>query len=129
MKKRTIRKLCVAAAVLVLFIGAAVYAIHVSAGQNQETYVYKEETVKRGDIVSGVTESGSIDLEQSSVTFDVEVNEEDDSDSSSDEEEDDEDDVRYLEIEKVYVVSGQRICAGDPLFSITKKAGSRLCAN
>ena len=122
MKKRTIRKLCVAAVVLVLFIGAAGYAIHASAGQNQETYVYKEETVKRGDIVSGVTESGSIDLEQSSVTFDVEVNEEDDSDSSSDEEEDDEDDVRYLEIEKVYVVSGQRICAGDPLFSITEKS-------
>ena len=122
MKKRTIRKLCVAAVVLVLFIGAAGYAIHASAGQNQETYVYKEETVKRGDIVSGVTESGSIDLEQSSVTFDVEGNEEDDSDSSSDEEEDDEDDVRYLEIEKVYVVSGQRICAGDPLFSITEKS-------
>lgn len=122
MKKRTGKKLCAAAVIVLFLIGAAMYAVRAFGQKDTETYVYKEETVKRGDIVQGVTESGSIDLEQSSVTFDVEINDEEDDDSSSDDEEDDEDEVKYLEIEEVYVVSGQRISAGDPLFLITEKS-------
>lgn len=109
------------AAALVFLIGAAVYTVFVKPNLSQEVWLYKEETVQRGDVVQGVMESGSVSMGETAVTFDVEVNtDEDEDDSSSDDEE--EDDIRYLEIGEVYVVSGQRIQEGDPLFSITEKS-------
>lgn len=109
--------LCAVCVCLALLTGAAVYAAVSASGQETESYVYKEETVQRGDVVKGVTENGSVTLEQSSLSFEVDVNEED---SSEEDEDDEEDETKYLQIGEVYVVSGQRISQGDPLFLITQ---------
>lgn len=132
MKKKKLSKkwklrLAAAGAMLALLAAAAVYTVFIMPGKNETSYVYKAETVSRGDVVQGAMESGSIALSETSVTYDVEVNadeEEDDEDDEDeeDEEEDDEESVHYLEIGEVYVVSGQRISEGDPLFSITEKS-------
>ena len=118
---KTKRILWTAVICLLLLVGAAVYAVVSSAGQ-EEAYAYKEETVQRGDVVRGVTESGSIALEQSSVSFDVNVNDSDEEDDSDEEEEV----SKYLQIQEVYVVSGQRIEQGEPLFQITQESISRV---
>lgn len=120
-KKSIIRISCFAA-ILAILVGAAVYTVFIKPNLNQEVWLYKEETVQRGDVVQGVMESGSISMGETSVTFDVQINtdeDDEDDDSSSD---DEEDDIRYLKIGEVYVVSGQRIQEGAPLFSITEKS-------
>lgn len=126
-KKRKVR-LAAAGVALLLLIAAAVYTVFILPGKNEQTYVYKEETVSRGDVIQGVMESGSIELAESSVTYDVDVSvddeeEEDDQDAETD---DEEEVIHYLEIGEVYAVSGQRISEGDPLFSITEKSRSAV---
>lgn len=125
MKKRLsgkrILRLSAIALALLLLLGAAVYAAFIQPNLEQETYIYKEETVLRGDVVQGVMESGSISMGETAVRFDVEVNTEEDEDEE-DEEDEDYEDIRSLEIEEVFVVSGQRIKTGDPLFSFTEKS-------
>ena len=116
--KKRLRLCCFLTALFVL-LGAAVYVAFIRPNLHRETYLYKEETVLRGDVVQGVMESGSISMGETAVRFDVDVNTEEDDDE---EDEEDEEDIRSLEIEKVYVVTGQRIKIGDPLFSITEKS-------
>ncbi|MDO4292850.1 MAG: HlyD family efflux transporter periplasmic adaptor subunit [Eubacteriales bacterium] len=114
--------LCLFLAAVLLTAGAAAYTLLAQGAEENET-VYKEETVQRGDLVRGVTESGSIALEESYITFDVEVNTEEDEDDEDSEDEDSEDEEPgYLQIQEVYAVSGQRIAEGDPLFSITQES-------
>ena len=123
-KKLKIQLFCAAMAVLVLIAGA-VYTVGIKPGLSTDTYAYKEETVVRGDVVQGVTETGQITMGETVISYDIDITteddeEEDDSDDSS--EEDEEEEINYLEIEDVYVVTGQRISEGDPLFSITEKS-------
>lgn len=121
MSKKLIIRLAFAGLALLVLVGAAVYTVFILPLKNQETYVYKEEQVARGDVVQGVTESGNIELGQTYITYDVDVSlEEDDDDEDDDEEEEEE--IHYLEIGEVYVVNGQRISEGDPLFFITEKS-------
>ncbi|MDO4331381.1 MAG: HlyD family efflux transporter periplasmic adaptor subunit [Eubacteriales bacterium] len=125
-KKLKIR-LAAAGVALLLLIAAAVYTVFILPGRNEQTYVYKEETVSRGDVIQGVMESGSIALSETSVAYDVDVNVDDDEDEDDDDDDDeDEAAIHYLEIGEVYVVSGQRISEGDPLFSITEKSRSAV---
>lgn len=119
--KRLAVRLAAAGMALLLLVAAAVYTVFIKPSQNREVYVYKEETVRRGDVVQGVTESGNIALGETSITYDVDVtleNEEDD----DDEDEEEEEEIHYLEVGEVCVVSGQRIREGDPLFFITEKS-------
>ena len=128
-RKKTIR-LCAVLLLLMILVGAAVYTVWILPAREGETVVYKEETVQRGDVVLGVMESGNIALGESKISYDVELK--DDSDSTDDsesgdsddsnEDEEDEEEIRYLEIEDVFVVIGQRISEGDPLFSITEES-------
>lgn len=117
--KRNLRLSCLILALLILFL-TAVYTAVIKPNLPQETFLYKEETVTRGDVVQGVMESGSISMGETAVTFDVNVNTEED--DGEDDEDEDEEEIRYLEIEEVHVVSGQRIRTGDPLFSVTEKS-------
>lgn len=123
-KKLTIRLAAAGFALLVL-IAAAVYAVFIQPSLNQESYVYKEETVLRGDVVQGVTESGNIALSETYITYDVDVSLEDDEEEDDDDDEEEEE-IHYLEIGEVYVVNGQRISEGDPLFFITEKSRSAV---
>lgn len=124
-KKRVSRKLAIrltgALFALAVLIAAAVYTVFIQPNASQDTYIYKEETVRRGDVVQGVVESGSISMGETSVTYDVDVNVDDEEDDDDSDDEDD-DEIHYLEIGEVYVVSGQRIREGDPLFFITEKS-------
>lgn len=125
MKKKKIAKklavrLAAAGLALLALVAAAVYTVFIKPSRNQETYIYKEETVLRGDVVQGVTESGNITLGETNITYDVDVSLDEEEDD--DEEDEEEEEIHYLEIGEVYVVTGQRIREGDPLFSITEKS-------
>ena len=112
-----------AVVVLLLLIGASVYTVFIQPNLNQEKYIYIEETVQKGDLILGIMESGSIDLEASTLDYTLELETEDeDEDSDEDEEDEEEESIKYLEIEETYVVSGQRIEEGEPLFKLTDKS-------
>lgn len=81
-----------------------------------ETVIYKETTVQQGDMNLGFEESGNVSLASSYITYDLNL---DTAESDSDDDEDDDDDTKYLKIEEVYAVQGQRITEGDPLFRLT----------
>lgn len=118
--KRFRVKLILAALVFLLLIAASVYTVAIKPNLSTETYVYIEEEVQRGDLILGIMESGSLSFGESSVdyTLDLEVDDEDE-DDDDDGSEDEEEEIRYLEIEEVYVVSGQRITEGEDLFKLT----------
>lgn len=112
-------KLIILMIAIVLLLAASVYTVFIKPNLSTETYVYKEETVKYGDLILGIMESGSLTLGESSVKYELELDF-DDEDSDEDEEDEEADEVKYLEIEEVFVVSGQRISEGDELFSFTQ---------
>ncbi|MDO4285848.1 MAG: HlyD family efflux transporter periplasmic adaptor subunit [Eubacteriales bacterium] len=102
---------------LVCAAAAGICALRFYGASEQETDTYTAETVQRGDLVSGITESGTVALAESEILYDLEA--------ASDEEEDDDDDEddeesSYLKIEAVYVAQGQRIQEGDALFLLTE---------
>ena len=107
---------------IVALIAAAVYTVFIQPLLQQDKYIYKEDTVVRGDMVIGITESGTLELGESSIVYDltIETDEDEDDDSSDDDDDDEEDTIHYLQIEEVEVASGQRIMAGDPLFKLTQ---------
>ncbi|MGN1180681.1 MAG: HlyD family efflux transporter periplasmic adaptor subunit [Suilimivivens sp.] len=117
--KKLRRNLILACMALVILIGASVYTLFIKPNLSTETYVYKEETVERGDLILGIMESGSLSFGESYVMYelDLDLDEEDDDEDEEDDEE--EDTAKYLEIEEVYVVSGQRISEGDVLFKLS----------
>lgn len=123
-KKMKIQLICAAVIVVVLII-ASLYTVVIQPRQSKETYAYKEETVVRGDVVQGVTETGQITMGETYITYDIDITtdeDDEDSDDSSDDEDDEEEEINYLEIGQVFVTTGQRIAEGDPLFSITEKS-------
>lgn len=107
-----------------IIIMAALYTILAPKGDDKTHIVYKEEMVMRGNVVQGVTENGSLTLEESSIRYDIllDSGEEDEDDDEDDEDEEDETTIPYLTIDEIFVVKGQRIQEGDPLFSFTDKS-------
>lgn len=90
-----------AAFAAVLVAAAAAFAAlrpaFASLGQSQSDsgVVYKEETVSRGDLTVGVTESGTASLETFVVSYPV-----------------------LVEVEEVYVKAGQRVTSGEALLKV-----------
>lgn len=68
-------------------------------GSGTQAAASREETVKRGDLTVGVTESGSATLESRTVTYPVRV-----------------------EVEEVYVKAGQRVKEGEALLKVDLSA-------
>lgn len=117
-KDKRFRRSCIFACVaLVILLGACVYTLFIQPNLSTETYVYKEETVVRGDLILGIMESGNLSLGESSVMYELDL-ELDDEEDEEDEEDDEENTQKYLKIEEVYAVSGQRISEGDVLFRL-----------
>ncbi len=104
---------------LLLLILAACYTVFIAPLLQKEQWVYKEETVERGSLKVGVTESGSLEYQTKTVDYDLDLDvSDDDEDSDSD---DDEDTVqKYLRIEEVYVTNGQRVTEGQELLKFTE---------
>ena len=96
---------------------AAVYTVCLKPDENEETYIYKETTVEYGDLVQGIMESGTVELLTGTQDYDVVIDEDEDGEDDEDDE-----DTRYLKVEEVYVLQGQRIRAGDPLLKVTDRS-------
>ncbi len=96
---RAHRRLAAFAAVLIVAGGAGLLLrpafASLGQGQSDSGVAYKEETVSRGDLTVGVTESGTASLETFTVTYPVAV-----------------------EVEEIYVKAGQRVTAGEPLLKV-----------
>ncbi len=118
--KKLRRNLIIAGILVLMLIMAAGYTVFLEPMLNQETYVYKEETVKRGNLVLGIMERGNLAMGESAVRYDLNLNvsDEEEEDSSEDEEEN----PRYLKVAEVLAVEGQRIKQGDALFLLTDES-------
>ena len=115
------RKLQFFAVVLVIVsvLGMAGYTLFIKPGLEEEIYLYKESVVEFGDLVMGIVESGSVTAEEESQNFtlNLETEEEDDDSEDSD---DEEDTTKYLEIEESYIVIGQRVEKGEPIYKLAE---------
>ena len=60
------------------------YTVWIKLRQNQEVVVYKEETVQRGDLTVGVTESGSLSFGITSQLYDLELQTEEEKEEEGD---------------------------------------------
>ncbi len=94
------KKLILAGIALLLLILAACYTVFIAPLLQKEQWIYKEETVERGTLKVGVTESGSLEYNTKSIDYDLNLDVSDDDEDDS--EEDDDDTVqKYLNIEEI----------------------------
>lgn len=113
------KKLILAGIALFLLILAACYTVFIAPLLQKEQWIYKEETVERGTLKVGVTESGSLEYNTKSIDYNLDLDVSDDDEDDS--EEDDDDTVqKYLKIEKIYAASGQRVTEGEELLKFTE---------
>lgn len=112
------KKLILAGIALFLLILAASYTVFIAPLLQKEQWIYKEETVERGTLKVGVTESGSLEYNTKSIDYDLDLDVSDDEEDDSD---DDDDTVqKYLKIEEIYAASGQRVTEGEELLKFTE---------
>ena len=112
------KKLILAGIALLLLILAACYTVFIAPLLQKEQWIYKEETVERGTLKVGVTESGSLEYNTKSIDYDLDLDVSDDEEDDSD---DDDDTVqKYLKIEEIYAASGQRVMEGEELLKFTE---------
>ena len=119
------KKLILAGIALLLLILAASYTVFIAPLLQKEQWIYKEETVERGTLKVGVTESGSLEYNTKSIDYDLDLDVSDDDEDDSDDDEDDSDDdddtvQKYLKIEEIYAASGQRVMEGEELLKFTE---------
>ena len=114
--KKVVVKLVLAGTAFLALAAVCVYTVFIRPNLTAETVIYMESQVQSGSLVQGIIESGSITLQESYIRYDLDIN------YSEDEEEDDEEEEasRYLQIEEVYAVQGQRMQEGDPLFKLSQ---------
>ena len=114
--KKFVVRLLLAILAFLMLTGVCVYTVFIRPNLHGDTVIYKESQVQKGNLVQGIMESGSIALQESHINYELEINysEEDDDDGE------DEEASRYLQIEEVYAVQGQRMKEGDPLFKISR---------
>ena len=113
------KKLILAGIALFLLILAACYTVFIAPLLQKEQWIYKEETVERGTLKVGVTESGSLEYNTKSIDYNLDLDVSDDDEDDS--EEDDDDTVqKYLKIEEIYAASGQRVTEGEELLKFTE---------
>lgn len=112
------KKLILAGIALLLLILAACYTVFIAPLLQKEQWIYKEETVERGTLKVGVTESGSLEYNTKSIDYDLNLDVSDDDEDDSD---DDDDTVqKYLKIEEIYAANGQRVMEGEELLKFTE---------
>lgn len=114
------KKLILAGIALLLLILAACYTVFIAPLLQKEQWIYKEETVERGTLKVGVTESGSLEYNTKSVDYDLDLDVSDDDDDSEDGDDDDDTVQKYLKIEEIYAASGQRVTKGEELLKFTE---------
>lgn len=105
------KKLILAGIALFLLILAASYTVFIAPLLQKEQWIYKEETVERGTLKVGVTESGSLEYNTKSIDYDLDLDDSDDDDDTV---------QKYLKIEEIYAASGQRVMEGEELLKFTE---------
>ncbi len=120
MKKK---KLILIIAAFACLIFAATYTVFIQPLLQTEKWAYKENTVIRGNLTLGVTESGSLEYGVNSQTYDLNLTVSTDDDDDDDEEETTQ---KYLKVEEVYVASGQRISEGEAIVKFTQDSVSSV---
>lgn len=127
MKRSKRKKLILAAASILLLAAAACYTVFIAPLSGEEQWIYKEETVERGILKVGVTESGPLEYGITSILYDLDLDVSEEEDEEEEVDEDDDSDgtaQKYLRIEEVYVSPGQRILEGDILYRFTQDSVS-----
>ena len=115
------KKLILAGIALLMLILAACYTVFIAPLLQKEQWIYKEETVERGTLKVGVTESGSLEYNTKSIDYDLDLDVSDDDEDDSDDDDDTDDTVqKYLKIEEIYAASGQRVTEGEELLKFTE---------
>lgn len=120
-KKKSGHKQLVFICVLLTVCIAGTVLFQMNGRAEEEESVYKETTVQRGDLVVGVTESGSMSIGILSQTFDLgggsqaanaggAMMGQSSAGSTS----------KTLTVEAVYVTTGQEVEAGEPLLKLTE---------
>lgn len=120
------KRLIIAAAALLVLILAACYTLFIAPLLKKEEWVYKEETVERGTLKVGVTESGSLSYTEKSIDYDLDLSLITDSDDDSSDSDDEEEEIKYLEVETVTAVAGSRVASGDELLKFTDESVERV---
>ena len=105
------KKLILAVIALLLLILAACYTVFIAPLLQKEQWIYKEETVERGTLKVGVTESGSLEYNTKSIDYDLDLDVSDDDDDAV---------QKYLKIEEIYAANGQRVSEGEELLKFTE---------
>lgn len=107
---------------LLAITGAAIYSVMVKQKEDQIVMVYKESTVQKGSLKNEVTENGSVTLGIVSEQYELDL-------GDTEEEDDDEEEEKYLKIEEVYAVVGQRVKEGDAIYRFTEDSVSDVRKN
>ena len=118
--KKFLAKFIGIAALFLVVITLVIYQLLIYPRLSTESYVYKETTVVKGDIVLGIEESGTVTLAESELSYDLTITTDDEDEDDDDDDEEDEEESKNLEIEEVYVTMGQRITEGEALFKLTE---------
>ena len=118
--KKFLAKFIGIAALFLVVITLVIYQLLIYPRLSTESYVYKETTVVKGDIVLGIEESGTVTLAESELSYDLTITTDDEDEDDDDDDDEDEEESKNLEIEEVYVTMGQRITEGEALFKLTE---------
>ncbi|MDD3368443.1 MAG: HlyD family efflux transporter periplasmic adaptor subunit [Lachnospiraceae bacterium] len=121
--KKKYRKFIWIGIIFLALVAAACYTVFIKPNLNQETWVYKEAIAEKGDLTVGVTESGTLEYGVNSLVYDLDLSTEDNEDDDDDEEEEV---IKYLKVENINVVVGQRITEGDALLTFTQDSIDRV---
>jgi len=113
MKKKTWRLIGILV-ILAIMVGAASYTVFIKPHQSDTKMVYVSTPVTKGNLTVGVTESGSLTYGVTKQSYDINI-----STSETETSTDESDEANYLQVEKVSVVTGQRIKKGDSLLKFT----------
>jgi HlyD family secretion protein len=115
-KQKYIVGISIAAFILIV---SAIYTVFILPKLNEEKWTYMESQVISGDMTIGVTESGALDYGETEQVYDIDLDFSEDEDEEEDEE-DEEATEKYLKVEDVYIVVGQRILEDDEILTFTE---------
>lgn len=103
-------KIVISIVLVIILAAVAMFAVKHQSNKNTNSTISRESTVTRGDIVQGLSETGSASVNTVTTQLDIDL-EIDDSRLDLD-----------VIIDDVYIRAGERVTKGQPLFSIEQSS-------
>ncbi len=103
-------KIVLSIVLIIILVSIAMFAVKHQTNKNNNSTISRESTVTRGDIVQGLSETGSASVNTVTTQLDIDL-EIDDSRLDLD-----------VTIDEVYIRAGERVTKGQPLFSIEQNS-------